>query len=191
MSEGSQSIPSSHAKHPCAFFTFHIRTTHIAWVLVFFPLGLITYMAYLWREIGDPLAFLSAQQHWGGLDERWGKFLDVFIRRPSELLSGDHVYVLAFLNLVLFIIALALIPVMIRRLPGEISIFTVLVMLQGASSLQSLGRYLLPAIGVYFTLAVLLDGNLLRRSLRTGVGMSSIMLMTMLAILFAQAKWVL
>lgn len=114
----------------------------------------------------------------------------MFIGDPRQVLSGDHVYALALLNLMIFVVALSMIPIMVKYLPLETTAFSVLVMLQGATSLQSLGRYLLPAIGVYFALAVVVEGGGLRRTMRIGLTLSSLMLMTMLAILFAQGRWV-
>lgn len=163
---------------------------HLAIVAVVSPLGIGSYATYNWYVFSDPLRFLTVQQEWGGHWERWGKFTDVFLNRPADVFSGEHTLVLALLNLIMLIVSIALLPIVVRKLPGEITIFTVLVMLQAAISLQSLGRYLLPALGIYLAMAILLEGGPLRQTLRSAVILMSTMLLTVLAILHTQEKWV-
>jgi hypothetical protein len=94
------------------------------------------------------------------------------------------------LNLVLFALALACLPVMWRRLDAGVALLTTLVMLQGMTSLISLGRYLLPAIGVYMVLGILAARpGWSAWLLQVGVVCSALVL-AMLTILFAQDYWV-
>jgi hypothetical protein len=159
-------------------------------ICVIAPLGVFAYMGYLWRSFGNPLKFLSVQREWGGAGDRWGLVTDVILNRPGDVISGEHIHMLALINLVMFVASIALLPVMARKLPPGITIFTALVILQGATSLQSLGRYLLPAVGVYLALAILLEGSDLRRTLRDGLIAVSTVLLTLHTILHVQGKWV-
>lgn len=162
----------------------------IVMTAVISPLGIVAYMAYLWRAAGDPLVFLRAQSEWGGWYHRWGQFLEAYLRRPREIVTGEHYYAVALLSLALFVLAVACLPAIWRMLDPGLALFSTLVMVQGMTSLISLGRYLLPAIGVYVVLGVL--------ACRPGwpswmyqVGViCSGCLLAMLTILFSQGYWV-
>jgi hypothetical protein len=162
----------------------------LAAITVISPLGIIGYMAYTWRALDDPLAFLNAQEGWGGWYDRTGIYIKGFLDHPIAWFFGDPSSPIISLNVLMLIIwLLALIP-MYRIAGPELTLFSALITLQASTSFHSLGRYLLPAIGVYLVLAVWLESPRCARTVRDGVIVSSVVLMTGLLLLFSQAEWV-
>lgn len=154
------------------------------------PLGILSYMAYTWWSLGDPLAFLHAQSGWGGFQERTWNYVQGFVVNPPAWFLGDNGSPIMFLNFVLFVIFLLTIVPMARLLPAEVTLFSTLVILQTAFSLQSLGRYLIPAIGTYLVGAILIHRFRCPALLRDAIVILSAVLMTALFLLFAEAEWV-
>jgi Gpi18-like mannosyltransferase len=159
-------------------------------IAVISPLGILAFMVHTWRALDDPFAFLTVQSEWGGWNERWGQFLDVYLRSPREIFTGEHYYAVALLNLALFVLSIACLPSIWRRLDPGLALISTLIMVQGMTSLISLGRYLLPAIGVYIVLAVVLVRPGWPSLIRQAGVICSVMLLTMLTILFAHDYWV-
>lgn len=162
----------------------------LAMIAVVSPLGLFAYMAYTWRALGDPLAFLTAQEGWGGFQDRTWIYVQGFVEHPLKWFLGDPGNPVMFLNASLFVVWLALLIPMAKRLPLEITLFSGLVTLQTIVSIQSMGRYLVPAIGVYMVLAVLIHQSRLSGFWRDVIVVPSAILMTTLFLLFAQAEWI-
>jgi Gpi18-like mannosyltransferase len=154
------------------------------------PLGILSFMAHTWIVLDNPLAFLTAQEAWGGWYERGGKFLELFLKRPQEIISGEPLNLVVALNVTLFVLALVCLPFIWRYINQGVALFTMLVIAQGATSWISLGRYLLPAIGVYVALVIVLARPGWYIAVRQMVVALSIMLLTMLTILFAHDGWV-
>lgn len=152
--------------------------------------GILAYMIYSWYAMDSPIAFLTAQEDWGGWQHRFGQFLEVFFLRPNELLTGDHVYPIAFINFVLLVVSLVSIPFMWRRLDPGMAMYSTLVISQGAVSIISFGRMMIPAFGVHIVIALWLAGSGWKSTLRQAVVVGSAMVMTLLAVLYAQGKWV-
>lgn len=162
----------------------------LALIALVSPLGLLSYMAYTWWALDDPLAFLTAQSGWGGFQDRTWFYVEGFVDHPLAWFLGDQGNPIMFLNVALFVIwGLSLIP-MVRLLPPEITLFSALVVLQTTFSIQSMGRYLLPAIGTYMVVALLIHCSRVPVILRDVVVVPSAVLMTMLFLLFAEAQWV-
>jgi Gpi18-like mannosyltransferase len=159
-------------------------------IAIISPLGILAFMVHTWRELDDPFAFLTVQSEWGGWHERWGQFLDVYLRSPRDIFTGEHFYAVALLNLALFVLCIACLPSIWRRLDPGLALISTLIMVQGMTSLISLGRYLLPAIGVYIVLAFVLVRPGLPSLIRQAGVICSVMLLTMLTILFAHDYWV-
>jgi hypothetical protein len=154
------------------------------------PLGLLSYMAYTWWALDDPLAFLAAQAGWGGFQERTWTYVQGFQADPLAWFFADPGNPVMSLNVALFVVwFMSLVP-MVRLLPPEITLFSALVVLQTAFSIQSMGRYLLPAIGTYMVIALLIHRFRTPALLRDALVVPSAVLMTMLFLLFAEAKWV-
>jgi hypothetical protein len=154
------------------------------------PLGILAYMAYTWRVLDDPLAFLSAQEGWGGFYDRTGIYIKGFLDHPVPWFFGDDGSPIITLNvLVSWAWLLTLIPM--RKIAGwGITLFSALIIFQAGTSFHSLGRYLLPAIGAYLVLAVWLESPEIPPIVRDSVVVSCVVLMTALLLLFSQAEWV-
>lgn len=154
------------------------------------PLGLLSYMAYTWWALDDPLAFLTAQSGWGGFQDRTWIYVQGFVDHPLPWFLGDEGNPIMFLNFVLFVVWLSSLLPMMRLLPPEITLFSALVVLQSAFSIQSMGRYLLPAIGIYMVVALLIHRSRYSAFLRDVLVLPSGVLLTTLFLLFAEAEWV-
>lgn len=159
-------------------------------VAVISPLGIVAYMAYTWWALGDPIAFLTAQKGWGGFQDRTWIYVQGFVDNPLRWITGDHGNTIMFFNAVLFFACLlALIP-MVKRVPLGITVFSALVILQTVVSIQSMGRYLLPAIGVYMVLAILVHRSRFQAFWRDIMIVPSSLLLTTIFLLYAQALWI-
>jgi Gpi18-like mannosyltransferase len=153
-------------------------------------LGIVSYMAYTWWALGDPIAFLTAQQGWGGFQDRTWIYVQGFVDAPLRWFTGDHGNTIMLFNAALFVACLvALIP-MAKRIPLGITVFSALVILQTVVSIQSMGRYLLPAIGVYMVLAILVHQSRFPAFWRDIVLVPSSILLTTLFLLYAEALWI-
>jgi hypothetical protein len=148
--------------------------------LLLAPAGLLTYMAYLWWRLGNPLAFVNAQGNWGRGAANTGTLPEIALRLAYEnatalldpnnyepfgferliiVLSGqNYLY-----NLLFFLGALLVLAVGWRRLlPGEFSAYSLI--LVGVSSvfgppdnpLISTPRYLLVVFPLFIVLGALL-----------------------------------
>jgi hypothetical protein len=154
------------------------------------PLGVATFVGYTWWRFDDPLAYFHAQQHWGGWREHVGDYITLFTQHPREALLGDPRHQIIVLNVALLVLWLASLPWVWRLLDPGIALFTTLITVaHGAMTWVSLGRYLLPAIGFYIVVAILLTRPGWREWPRDIVIVSSTMLLTMLTILFAHGFW--
>jgi hypothetical protein len=152
--------------------------------------GIVAYVTYTWIELDSPFAFLRAQSDWGGWHHRFGGFLEVFFTRPGEIITGNHVNAIALLNFVMLIGALASVPLMWRRLDTGMAMYSTLVIAQGALSIISFGRMMIPAFGVHIVIALLVSGDGWKASLRQAAVVASASIMTLLTVLYAQGKWV-
>jgi len=155
------------------------------------PIGAGAYAVYTGWAFGDPLAYFHAQATWGGWQEHVRFYAELFVRHPREALGGDPRHLVILLNLGLCIVSLALLPRVWRRVdPGTALFTTLLVVVQATATWVSLGRYLLPSIGIY-----LVAGALLTQPRWTGwprdiVVIGSSFLLVWLAVLFAHGFWV-
>jgi hypothetical protein len=162
----------------------------LAGIIVLSPLGIVTYAAYTWWTLGDPLAFLNAQGGWGGWKERVAHYAGIFLH-PHDTLFGDPSHLIVLLNVILLGLWLVSLPWVWRMLDPGIALFTTLLVVgHGATTWISLGRYLLPAIGFYIVAAVLLTTPGWRGLPRELVIVASTVLLTTLTILFGHAAWV-
>jgi hypothetical protein len=92
---------------PFCYEYLRLRRAHPAALLV--PAGLVGYMLYTWRVLGDPLAFAHAQAHWGRcLDWPWsalGHQVAAITRQP-RLFTDAGVHNLLDLGAVLFAVTM-------------------------------------------------------------------------------------
>jgi hypothetical protein len=154
------------------------------------PLGMLAYMAYTWRVLDDPFAFLSAQEGWGGFYDRTGIYIKGFLDHPVKWFFGDNSSPIITLNVLVSWIWLATLIPMYRVAGMGITVFSVLITLQAGLSFHSLGRYLLPAIGVYLVFGTWLQSPRVPGIVRDAVIVCSVVLMTGLLLLFSQAEWI-
>lgn len=154
------------------------------------PLGILAYMTYTWWALGDPIAFLTAQQGWGGFQDRTWIYVEGFVDDPLQWITGDHGNTIMFFNSALFFACLLSLIPMAKRVPLGITVFSMLVIVQTVVSIQSMGRYLLPAIGVYMVLAILVHQSRLRTFWRDLVIVPSSVLLTTVFLLYAEALWI-
>lgn len=165
-------------------------------VLAISPLGLVAFGLHLWQQFGNPLQFLKAQEQWSGREFRIWFFFDRIFVHPRTLLYGGpdrhDLYVpVILLNVVIWAISLVSLYWVFRWIGGGIAIFTaMIVVFHGLVSWISLGRYLLPAIGVYIVIALAIERSPWREPLRMLLLLPSAMLLVMLLIMFGHGHWV-
>ena len=153
--------------------------------------GFIAFMLYLWARFDNPTAYFDTQAKWGGWREHVWYYAKLFLTRPREALQGDPRHLIIIGNVALGLIALALVPVIIRRLdPATAGISVLLIVGQFLITWISLGRYLMPAIGIYFAAALVTTQTTRFYWLRETILAISLITMTALAILYAHGFWV-
>ena len=127
-----------------------------AWLVALSPaIGLAIHMAWLWHSVGDPLAFVHAQGHWGGhasfpplaLGEEFWQFAQT--GRAIHLLSGLTVIV----YLALLIPILKLRRFAAHRWEDTLYVGGIFLLPLLAGVLQSSGRFGLLAFPLFFALA--------------------------------------
>jgi hypothetical protein len=159
-------------------------------------LGLAAFSLHLWLRLGDPLAFVTAQEQWSGFEFRVRFFSQRIFADPSVLIYGGpdyhDLYVpVVFLNVVLWGLGLISLYWVIKWIGGGIAVFTsIIVVSHGLFSWISLGRYLLPAIGVYLVLAIMLEQSSWREVIKPMFYVCSACLLVMLLIMFGHGYWV-
>jgi hypothetical protein len=153
--------------------------------------GFAAFLLYLWIRFDDALAYFETQEEWGDWSDHVWFYVELFVERPRDALQGDPRHLVIIANVGLALICIALLPVVVRRLdPATAAITTVLVLGQFAITWVSLGRYLMPAVGLYLAAALIVLRPPDRPWLRDSVLAGSATLMTGLAILYAHGFWV-
>ena len=153
--------------------------------------GFLTFMVYLWIKFDNATAYFDTQSRWGGWDEHVWFYVKLFVQHPREALSGDPRHLIIIGNVALGLIALALLPAIIRRLDSATAgISLLLIVGQFLITWVSLGRYLMPAIGLYFAVAILTGRATRLAWARESILALSLISMSALAILYAHGFWV-
>ena len=153
--------------------------------------GFFGFLLYLWVRFDDALAYFETQEEWGDWSDHVWFYVELFLTRPREALQGDPRHLIIIGNVALGLIALSLVPTIVRKLdPVTAGISTLLIVGQFVITWVSLGRYLMPAVGLYFAVALVT-----RRSGRYGwtreaILAVSLIAMTSLALLYAHGFWV-
>lgn len=153
--------------------------------------GFASYCLYaaIWHD--DVLAYFTAQQNWGGWDEHVRFYAELFFRHPKEALTGDPRHLIIMMNLTLGIVFLALLPLVWKRLPPPIAMFTIVTVIAHlAVTWVSLGRYLLPSIGIYLVLGAILASPRWSGWARDALFALLAILLTTLTLLFSRGFWV-
>jgi hypothetical protein len=95
------------------------------------------------------------------------------------------------LNLALGIVFLALSPLVWKRLPPAIAMFTIVTVITHlAVTWVSLGRYLLPSIGIYLVLGAIVASPRWSGWARDALFALLAVLLTTLTLLFSRGFWV-
>jgi hypothetical protein len=153
--------------------------------------GFLSYSLYtaIWHN--DPRAYFTAQENWGGWTEHVRFYAELFVRSPGEALQGDPRHLVIVFNLLLALVFLALLPLVWKRLPPAITMFTVVtVVAHVVVTWVSLGRYLVPAIGVYLVLGAIVASPRWSGWARDALFAALAILLATLTILFSRGFWI-
>lgn len=130
--------------------------------LILAPMGLLLFMAHLWHQVGEPFAFVTAQQEWGR-ESSWPwmtlwRGLD-FALHPDMTDRAD-VYMRGVLHLLVTLGFLTILIVHARRWRPTYTLFGgllfVLILatpIEGQWTMHHMGRFLLPFFPAFFALA--------------------------------------
>lgn len=153
--------------------------------------GTVAYVVYCAWRFDEPFAYFRAQSEWGGWNEHVRFYANLFFVHPRQALSGRPEDLIVALDLLVGLVFCASLPRLWRMGVPEIALLsTLLIVGQGAFTWPSLGRYVLPAVGVYFALAVWLAGPRWSGWARDVVVAGSTLLLGFLAVLYATGFWV-
>ncbi len=153
--------------------------------------GVLAFGVYSAFRTGNPFQYFEAQAEWGDWSDHVRYYAELFITNPREAIGGDPRHLVIMLNVILFAIALAWLPAVWRRLDPATALFTTLiVVVQGVMTWVSLGRYLLPAIGIYLVAGRWLADPKRSPWTRDWIVATGTIALTTLMILFAHGVWV-
>lgn len=153
--------------------------------------GFALWSAYTAWRIDDPLAYFSAQSEWGGWEQHVRFYAELLFRSPMEMVQGDPRHLIILLNLMMAVAFIALLPAVWRKTPPAVAVFTIaLVLFHSGWTWVSLGRYLLPAVGVFMAGGDFLTRQLLGGWPRDLFFASAAIMLAALAMLFAHGFWV-
>lgn len=135
-----------------------IRTDFLNLLIIFIiPLGMVSYMVFLYQHFNDPIAFSTVQSAWGReMIGPWAVlWRDLRLLFSGDILRGDVWYHIA-LDLAPTFLVFATLVWMWRRLGESYAILSALSLLIPLSSgSQSLSRYVLVVFPFFMILAVL------------------------------------
>ncbi len=153
--------------------------------------GFAAYSLYTAIRHGDALAYFHAQKYWGGWDDRVRFYAELFIRHPRQALQGDPRHLVILLNVLTALIFLALLPLVWKRLPPAIAMFTVVtVIVHFSIAWVSLGRFLVPAVGIYLVLGAIVASPRWSGWARDALFTTLAILLATLTILFGRGFWI-
>ena len=153
--------------------------------------GFALYSLYTAVRFDDPFAYFTAQANWGGWEEHVRYYAELFVRHPKAALQGDPRNLVIVLNVLVALVYLGLLPLVWKRLPPAIAMFTVVtVIAHVVVTWVSLGRYLVPAIGVYLVLGAIVATPRWSAWGRDALFAGLAFLLSGLTLLFAHGFWV-
>lgn len=159
-------------------------------VLVIAPLGTASYFGWLWYEYGTPFAYFDAQSNWGDWHVRVGTYINQTIDAPFTMIS-DPMRTIIVLYVLIALAFLATLPLAWKSTTKAIAGFsTFMVVFHLFYTWNSLGRYMLPAIGCFIGLAWFMHQDHCPKIIKEALLPSSAILMTTLCILYAHGYWV-
>ncbi len=168
------------------------RGWRLVWAGIAPTIGFALWSLFTWWRHDNPLAYFDAQSEWGGWNEHVRYYADLALREPSAFLRGDPRNTVILLNLVVAILFVAFLPRVWKQTSPSVAMFTTLiVVIHSMMTWVSLGRYLLPAVGVYLVAGSMLSNNATARfPVRETVFTVLAMALTFLAVLFAHGFWI-
>lgn len=128
-----------------------------SWSFVIAPMGLFAYMLYLWRSVGDPLAFFHVQAAFGA-GRSGGELIFLpqvlwrYLRMFTTVSTGELLYHVAVLEISSFVLGMILLVVAWKkRYDPSILLYSacVLVLPTLTGTLSSMPRYLLAAFPLF------------------------------------------
>ena len=159
-------------------------------ICVVSPLGTVAFFGWLWLEYNDPLAYFRAQANWGGWQDRVGMYIDILRDQPGQMLASP-MYTIILVNVGLALLSLVALFWVWKLLEPGIALFsTIIVVFHLVYTWNSLGRYVLPALGVYIVAAMLLNRPGWNTWVRESVYIGSAIALTTLTILFSHGFWI-
>jgi len=132
-----------------------LRTDSLNLLLILMiPLGLISYMVFLYTTYGDPIAFNTTQAAWGRETLGFWTVIprDLFNFLGGNFLTGDIWYHIA-LDIGAFFLVVAVALVLWRRLGASYALYCLIsILIPASSGSGSLSRYALMAFPVFMML---------------------------------------
>ena len=160
-------------------------------IMLLSPSGLVAFFIYCAVKFDDLFAYFDAQSEWGGWREHVWDYVELFVIHPKDAIGADSRHLIILLNVALLALFLAFLPTVWKRLdPGTAMLTTLLVIGQGAITWVSLGRYLMPAVGVFIAGGILLVHPKLAGWPRDTIVAGSAILLSALTVLYAHGFWV-
>jgi hypothetical protein len=153
--------------------------------------GVVAYFLYTAWKFDNLFAYFEAQSEWGDWNDHVRHYAELFFTHPRQALTGRPEDLVVLLDLIVGVIFLCFLPRLLRTKSPELAILTGLLVLgQGLFTWLSLGRYVLPALGVYVAMALWLGETRWRGWLRDAVVVSAALLLATLTALYATGFWV-
>lgn len=134
-----------------------LRTDWVNLLIIFvIPLGMISYMIFLGRTFGDPVAFSTTQSAWGR--EMVGPFVIIY-RDIAGLIGGDilrgDIFWHVLIDLTAFFVVVTMAVWMWRRLGESYALYSLIsVVIPMSSGSQSMTRYVLVVFPFFMLLGL-------------------------------------
>lgn len=168
----------------------HESASDLAKIMLISPWGTLGYFIFLWRAYGDPFAYFHAQSNWGGWEVAVGKYLEIIQHTPGQMIT-EPLYNIIVAYVGMAVAFIVLLPMVWRRVDSGIAIFTsIVVIFHFLYTWNSLGRYMLGAIGCFIVVGLLLNSPKVPRWVEPLTLGSSAILLTLYSVLFANGFWV-
>jgi hypothetical protein len=153
--------------------------------------GLLAYFVYCAWKFDNAFAYFDAQAEWGNWDDHVRHYAELFFTHPKQTLTGRPEDLIVLLDLIAGIVFLGFLPRLAKtRWPELFIVSALLIAVQGAFTWLSLGRYVMPALGIYVAMALWLGETRWRLWARDTVVVSSALLLALLTALYATGFWV-
>jgi len=156
---------------------FH-RIKKDAFYLLFIPVGLLTYMSYLYIVFQEPLAFLKAQSVWGRGFSPFSALAGIFSYGPFYATIFGGFTVLSFSVLVYLIYSKVRLSYVVYACIQLFFVFS-------SKLIESLPRYLCVLFPIYLGFALMAKNRFEVRTIK----LFSISLLTLFVILFTNGYW--